>query len=83
MPYKLVHDFISRDTLECLAVLFEGAKLGDVKGIAFAAMLRKNRYITNVAGLCYTNPTFSRGAVMTLQDEIAAIIHGRDPQETR
>jgi hypothetical protein len=83
MPYKLVHDFISRDTIECLAVLFEGAKGGDVTGIAFGAMLRKNRYITNVAGLCFHNPTFSRGMIRALDDELAGIVHGRDPQETR
>lgn len=83
MPYKLVHDFISRDTVECLAVLFEGAKTGDVKGIAFGAILSRNRYITNVAGLAFKNPTFARGMVMSLSDELATLIHQRDPQETR
>ncbi|VTU37106.1 hypothetical protein [Variovorax sp. PBL-E5] len=83
MPYKLVHDYISRDVIEACAVLYEGAKSGDVKGIAFAAMLRHNRYITNVAGLAFRNPTFARGCVMTLGDEIAGLIHGRDSQETR
>jgi hypothetical protein len=83
MPYKLVQDYLSRDTVECLAVLFEGAKTGDVKGIAFGAMLRKNRYITNVAGLAYLNPTFARGMVMSLSDELATLIHQREPDQTR
>lgn len=83
MPYKLVHDYISRDTLEALKALYDGARTGEVKGIAFAAMLRQNRYITNVAGLAYKNPTFARGMVGALGDELASLIHGRDPEETR
>lgn len=83
MPYKLVHDHISRDTVEAMATLYEAARTGEMKGIAFAAMFRKNRYITNVAGLAYLNPTFARGCVMTLGDELAGLIHGRDWQETR
>lgn len=83
MPYQLVHDYISRDVVDALTLLLEGAKDGDVTGIAFACTLRKNRYITNVAGLCFKNPTFARGCIGALDDELAAIIHQRDPQDTR
>lgn len=83
MPYQLVHDYISRDTVEALETLLEGAKTGDVTGIAFAVTLKRNRYVTNVAGLCYKNPTFARGMVGALGDELASLVHGRDPQETR
>ena len=83
MPYQLVHDYVSRDTVTALETLLEGAKRGDVTGIAFAVTLKRNRYITNVAGLAYKNPTFARGMCMTLSDEIGDLIHGRDPQDTR
>lgn len=83
MPYQLVHDYLSRDTVEALETLLSGAKSGDVTGIAFAVTLKRNRYITNVAGMAYKNPTFARGMVSTLSDELATLIHGRDPQETR
>lgn len=83
MPYQLVHDYVSRDTVEALEQLLSGARSGDVTGIAFAVTLKRNRYITNVAGLAYKNPTFARGMVSTLSDELASLIHGRDPQETR
>jgi len=83
MPYQLVHDYISRDTLEALAMLYEGARQGDITGIAFAATMKRNRYITNVAGLAYKNPTFARGMVATLSDELATLIHQRDSADTR
>jgi hypothetical protein len=83
MPYRLVPDNISHDTVEALSVLLEGAKTGEITGIAFACTLRKMRYITNVAGTCYTNPTFARGMVSFLGDQLAALVHRRDPQETR
>lgn len=83
MPYQLVKDYISRDVVDALTVLLEGAKSGDVTGLAFAATLRRNRYVTNVAGLMYKNPSFARGCVGALDDELASIVHGRDPEDTR
>lgn len=83
VPYQLVKDYISRDVVDALSMLLEGAKAGEVTGLAFAATLKKNRYVTNVAGLLYKNPTFGRGCVSALDDELAGIVHGRDPGETR
>lgn len=83
MPYRLVPDNVSRDVVEALETLLEGARKGDVTGIAFACTLRKQRYITNVAGHCYANPTFARGMVAFLSDQLARLAHHRDPEETR
>lgn len=83
MPYRLVPDTISHDTVEALTVLLEGAKAGEITGIAFACTLRKMHYITNVAGVCYKQPTFARGMVAFLSDQIAGLVHRRDPLETR
>lgn len=83
MPYQLVKDYVSRDLVVCLTQLLEGAKNGQVRGIAFAAILNKQRYITNVTGLCMRNATFTRGMVTSLDDELAGIISGRDVNETR
>lgn len=83
MPYKLVNDFISRDLIIALETLLAGAKSGDVTGLAFCATLRKMRYVTNVAGTCYTNPTHTRGMLGALDDELSQLVHQRDPQDTR
>ena len=83
MPYRLVPDDISRDVVKALETLLDLAKAGDVTGIAFACTLRQQRFITNVAGHCYKNPTFARGMVAALSDELAGLVHGRDADETR
>lgn len=83
MPYRLIPNQISRDTVTALETLLELAKTGELTGIAFAATFQRMRYVTNVAGLCFTNPTFTRGMVAAMDDELAMLVHGRDPDHTR
>lgn len=83
MPYRLIHEHISHDTIEALETLLDLAKQGEVTGIAFACALRKMRYITDVAGYCYTNPTHARGMVTFLSDQLGNLVHGRDQDDTR
>lgn len=83
MPYQLVHDHISRDVVQALKTLLAYAERGELTGLAFGATFRKMRYITNVAGICAKNPTFTRGMLGALDDELAAIVHSRDAEETR
>lgn len=83
MPYRLIPDNISHDTVEALETLLQLAKEGEVTGIAFAVTLPKMRYITNVAGMCYRHPTLARGMVAFLSDQLAGIVHARDTLETR
>lgn len=84
MTYRLVTDNIPReDVVKALGMLLEEAKKGEITGIAFACTLPRQRYIANVAGTCYRNPTFARGMVAFLSDELAGLVHRRDPGETR
>ena len=83
MPPRLIPDNISHDTVEALETLLALAKEGEVTGIAFAVTLKKMRYITNVAGTCYRNPTYARGCVGFLDDQLAGLVHARTEIETR
>ena len=83
MPYQLVHDSLSKDTVMALRQLLDYAERGELTGIAFAATFKRYRYITNVAGLLAKNPTFCRGAIRALDDDLALIIRHRDPEETK
>lgn len=83
MPYRLIHDTVSRNTVEALQTLLAGAENGVITGVAFVATLSQRRYITNVAGYCHRNPTFSRGMVAALDDKLRDLVQGRDPDETR
>ena len=83
MPYQLVKDFTSRDLIPALETLLEGARRGQITGIAFAYTRPRGRFSTNVAGLCYRNPTWARGMLGALDDELAFLVHNRDPEDTR
>lgn len=81
---ELVPMKMSRDTIACLEQLLQGAKDGQITGIAFAATLKGGlKYITDASGECYRRPTFARGAIATLSDELGDLIHQRDPEATR
>lgn len=75
-PFILVPDTISRDTVECLEMLLDQARRGHIIGLAYAAMLKKRTYITNTAGEAHRNPTFSRGMIATLDDQLADAVRG-------
>lgn len=83
MPYRLVPDNISHDTVEALQTLLSLAKEGEVTGLAFVATMQKMRYITNVAGYCYRHPTHARGMTAFLSDQLAGLVHAREFNETR
>lgn len=83
MAVELIPDNISHDVVEALETLLELARQGEVTGIAFACKLKQARYITNVAGHCYRHPTYARGMVAFLSDQLASLVHRKDPGETR
>ena len=83
MPYQLVKDYVSRDLVVCLKQLLAGAESGEVRGIVFGAILKRQRYITNVTSLCARHATFSRGIVASLDDDLKGFVDGRDVNETR
>lgn len=75
-PFGLVPDRLSDDTVECLEQLLNEARKGEVIGLAFAAMLKRRAYIVNAAGEALRNPTFARGMVAALDDELGQRARG-------
>jgi hypothetical protein len=69
-PFTLVRDNISTDTVQCLDTLLEQARKGEVIGLAFVAILKRRNYVVNTAGEAHRNPTFARGCVGALDDEL-------------
>jgi glycerol uptake facilitator-like aquaporin len=82
-PFRLIPDAISTDTVECLELLLSEAKRGEVIGLAFGAMLRRRAYVVNTAGEAHRNPTFTRGMVAALDDQLSRRVHGPDGPSTR
>lgn len=79
----LVPDTISNETVECLTQLLEHARTGKIRGIAFAALLKRQKglqpYIVNSAGDSHVDPTVARGTVAALDDQLAMRIRGGHP----
>lgn len=75
-PYILLPDYVSHDTVDCLKQLLAQAKRGELIGMAYAAMLKRRAYIVNTAGEAHRSPTFARGMVAALDDQLAGRIRG-------
>ena len=76
-PYHLVPDTISKDTVECLEQLLFEARRGRVIGLAYVAMMKRREYIVNTAGEAHRNPTFARGMVSALDDQLGDKVKGQ------
>lgn len=75
-PFFLVPDTVSNDTVECLRQLHAEAKRGELIGIAFVGVLKRRGYIVNTAGEAHRNPTFARGMLAALDDQLSLRIRG-------
>jgi hypothetical protein len=67
---------VSSDTIECLEALLKQARAGEVIGVAYCAMHKKRRYNVHSCGEAYRNPTFTRGMLAALDDELSQRIQG-------
>ena len=67
---------VSSDTVSCLRELLARAERGEVVGIAYAALQRGRRYTVDACGEADRNPTFARGMVDALSDELKSRVWG-------
>ncbi len=75
-PFRLVEDDISHDTVNCLRQLLAMAESGELIGVALVAMMKRRNYLTHSAGETHRNPTFTRGMLRVLDDNLARQIAG-------
>ncbi len=75
-PFFLIPDVVSHDTIGCLEALLREARAGRLIGVAYCAMLRKRAYIVNSAGEAHRNPTFTRGMLQALDDQLSQRVDG-------
>lgn len=82
MTYQLVREAVSTDTVGALEQLLDDARSGHIIGIAFAAVLKRKRYFVDAAGEARRDPTFTRGMIGALDDELRDLIQGRAQSDT-
>lgn len=75
-PFQLVSDDLPTETVAALAELLTQAKQRRILGMAFAVMYRGGTFIVNATDEARKSPTFSRGMVEELGDELARMMHG-------
>ena len=76
--YRLVPLEISSDTVDALEELLQQARNGEIIGLAFVAMYRRREYIVHSTGEARRSPTFTRGMLLALDDDLARSIRGSD-----
>lgn len=82
MTPQLVRDHISRDVVQALEQLLDGAQQGLVTGMVFGVALKGRKYHVNVAGSLARDPTFARGVVAAIDDELMSMVQGRANSDT-
>lgn len=79
---QLIHDHISRDTLDAVEQILESVKSGVVVGIAFVLVMKRRRYMVNCAGVAAQNPSDTRGMLCALDDELMRMVQGEADANT-
>lgn len=77
-PFSLVTDAGSRDTVQCLEHLLAEARSGQLIGIAYAAIMKRRNFHVNACGEAHRSPTFARGVLAALDDELSARVRGHE-----
>lgn len=72
-PFKLVpiSGAVSTDTVQCLRSVLAKAEAAEVIGVAMVIMYRKREYHVQTCGELHKNPTFCRGAIAALADQVS------------
>jgi hypothetical protein len=70
-PFRLVREEAPHDVVADLRNLLERAERGEVIGVAYAAMTKQRGFVVNTSGEAHRNPTFARGMLAALDDELA------------
>lgn len=74
---RLVDPKVSIEAVEAVEHLLEQIRRGDVIGVAWVAMHRNNAYSVDIAGETRKAPTFTRGMLAALDDQLADIVRPR------
>jgi hypothetical protein len=77
-PFHLVQSEISADTQKCVDAIADGVRAKRVIGFAAVVIYAQRNYELRLCGEADRSPTFTRGAVAALDDELGRRVRGTD-----
>ena len=75
-PYAIHVHTVSESTRECIREVMRAVSAGECIGIAMAPLYRNKRYDLIICGEAARSPTFARGMVAALGDDLAKLQRG-------
>lgn len=74
-PFRLVKKVKDRATIEVLRDMIRDAEKGELIGLAFVSMYERREYNIGYTGECARNPTYARGMILDLLDDLGRAAH--------
>lgn len=74
--FKLEPHPISQDTVLALEEMLADARAGRIVGLVIAAMYVEREYVVGATGEAFRSPTFARGMVAAIDDQLSRMISG-------
>lgn len=78
----IIRTAIDAQTVYALDVLIELARDGVCIGLAYAAFMPRQRFLAKAVGEAHRSPTFARGALCALDDELRDIAERKAMRNT-
>ena len=69
-PFTLIASPTSEDVVEALEFLLDGARSGDVLGIAYVAQMKPRNVIADTAGESHRNPLYTLSLLHVLMAQL-------------
>jgi hypothetical protein len=70
------------DLEQSITQLLEGVQTGVVNGVVFGAVIKGKKYYVNVLGTMAKDPTYARGVLAALDDELRAMVQKKADFDT-
>lgn len=77
-PFTLIQSPVSEDLVEALEFLLDGARSGEVIGIAYAAQMKPRSIIADTAGELHRNPLFALSLLQVLMSQLTDNVRGKN-----
>lgn len=79
---QLLREVVSSDTVDCAKALIDGSESGQVVGAVIGFLYRRRRYSVAICGEAYADPTWARGVIAAIEDELRQMVHERGQRDT-